>query len=139
MPDGPGIRWDGGIREGFEVGLYYDPLLAKLIVHASTREEAIDRMGRALDELVIAGIETSASFHRSVMDDEDFRRGRLSTLYVEDHPELLETNHDGLRVSAVAAAVLEHQVRQNRGFSRIDGRDGVELSPWRASGWPWTS
>ena len=139
VPDGPGIRWDGGIREGFEVGLYYDPLLGKLIVHASAREEAIDRMGRALDELVIAGIETSASFHRSAMDDEDFRRGRLSTLYVEDHPELLETNHDGLRVSAVAAAVLEHQVRQHRGFSRIDGRDGVGLSLWRASGWPWTS
>ncbi len=139
VPDGPGIRWDGGIREGFEVGLYYDPLLAKLIVHASTREEAIDRMGRALDELVIAGIETSASFHRAVMDEEDFRSGRLSTLYVEEHPELLETNHDGLRVSAVAAAVLEHQARQNRGFSRIEGRDGVGLSPWRASGWPWTT
>ncbi len=139
VPDGPGIRWDGGIREGFEVGLHYDPLLAKLIVHARTREEAIDRMGRALDELVIVGIETSASFHRGVMDEEDFRAGRLSTAYLEEHPELLDAGDEGLRISAVAAAVLEHQARQSAGLSRIGGGDGVGLSPWRASGWPWTS
>jgi acetyl-CoA carboxylase biotin carboxylase subunit len=139
LPDGPGVRWDGGIREGFEVGLYYDPLLAKLIVHAATREQAIDRMGRALDELVIAGIETSASFHRGVMDEEDFRSGRLSTSYLEEHSELLEAGNDGLQVSAVAAAVLEHRARQSPGLSRIGGNGGVGLSPWRASGWPWTS
>ena len=139
LPAGPGVRWDGGIREGFDVGLYYDPLLAKLIVHAGTREEAIDRMGRALDDLVVAGIETSASFHRGVMDEEDFMAGRLSTAYLEEHPELLEPGDDGVRVAAVAAAVLEHQSRQSTGVSRIDGSAGVGLSPWRASGWPWTS
>ncbi len=140
LPDGPGVRWDGGIVEGFEVGLYYDPLLAKLIVHASTREQAIDRMGRALDELVIAGIETSARFHRSVMDEKDFRNGRLSTSYLDEHPEVLEPGDGALRVLAVAAAVLEHQARQSPGTARIDSHDaGVGLSPWRASGWPWTS
>ncbi len=139
LPDGPGVRWDGGIREGFEVGLYYDPLLAKLIVYAGTRKEAIDRMRRALDELVIAGIETSAPFHRGVMDEDDFRAGRLSTAYLDEHPELLEAGHDGLRTCAVAAAVLEHQARQSPRLSRIGDSGGAGLSPWRASGWPWTS
>jgi len=60
VPTGPGVRWDGGIQEGFEVSLHYDPLLAKLIVHAPTRPEAIRRMARALDELVVTGVDTSA-------------------------------------------------------------------------------
>ena len=139
LPSGPGVRWDGGIREGFEVGLYYDSLLAKLIVHAGSREEAIDRMARSLDELVIAGIETSAPFHRRVMDEEDFRSGRLSTAYLEDHPELVEPDPDDAWVAAVVATVLEHRTRRNRGHARIDGRDELGLSSWRASGWPWTT
>ena len=59
--------------------------------------------------------------------------------YLEEHPELLEPGDDGVRVAAVAAAVLEHQTRQRTGPSRIGGSAGVGLSPWRASGWPWTS
>ena len=64
LPQGPGVRWDGGIAEGFEVGLHYDPLLAKLIVHAPDRGAAVARMARALDELVVDGLDTSASWHR---------------------------------------------------------------------------
>ncbi len=62
------MRWDAGVVQGSEVTLHYDPLLAKLIVHAGTREAAIERMARALDELVVAGVETCAPFHRRVMD-----------------------------------------------------------------------
>jgi len=138
IPEGPGVRWDGGIEEGFEVGLYYDPLLAKLIVHADTREHAIDRMVRALDELAVSGIETSASFHREVMEEAEFRGGRLTTAYLDEHPELLEPRDEGLRISALAAAMLEHQTRQSSSFSRIGGNDHVRLSPWRTAGWPWT-
>ena len=59
LPSGPGVRWDGGIELGSEIGLFYDPMLAKLIVHAATREQAIARMQRALRELSVEGIETS--------------------------------------------------------------------------------
>jgi acetyl-CoA carboxylase biotin carboxylase subunit len=59
LPSGPGVRWDGGIQVGFEVSLHYDPLLAKLIVHAPNRESAIARMARALDELVVVGVDTT--------------------------------------------------------------------------------
>lgn len=78
LPQGPGVRWDGGIGEGFEVGLHYDPLLGKFVVHASDRDSAVTRMSRALDELVVAGLDTSASWHRRVMEEPDFRTGRLS-------------------------------------------------------------
>ena len=86
VPGGPGVRWDGGIIPGFLIGLHYDPLLGKLIVHAPTRESAIRRMARALDELVVRGVETCIPFHRRVMDEPDFRAGNLSIRYLEDHP-----------------------------------------------------
>src|SRR5687768_12551819 len=78
LPSGPGVRWDGGIETGSEVGLFYDPMLAKLIVHARTRELAIARMHRALLELTIEGVETSRDFHLRVMEHPDFRSGDIS-------------------------------------------------------------
>ena len=116
LPQGPGVRWDGGITEGFEVGLHYDPLLGKLVVHASDRESAVKRMSRALDELIVTGLETSASWHRRVMDEPDFRAGRLSIRYVDEHPELNESvpGEDVLRAAAVVAALLEDEDRRRR-------------------------
>jgi acetyl-CoA carboxylase biotin carboxylase subunit len=83
LPSGPGVRWDGGIEVGTEVGLYYDPMLAKLIVHAPTREAAIERMHRALLELTIEGVETSRDFHLRMMEDEDFRSGAIEIQWLE--------------------------------------------------------
>src|SRR5689334_22799781 len=68
LPSGPGVRWDGGIETGSEIGLFYDPMLAKLIVHGRTREQAIARMHRALLELTIDGVETSRDFHLRMME-----------------------------------------------------------------------
>jgi acetyl-CoA carboxylase biotin carboxylase subunit len=83
LPSGPGVRWDGGIEVGTEVGLYYDPMLAKLIVYAPTREAAIERMHRALLELTIEGVETSRDFHLRMMEDEDFRTGAIEIQWLE--------------------------------------------------------
>jgi acetyl-CoA carboxylase biotin carboxylase subunit len=83
LPSGPGVRWDGGIEVGTEVGLYYDPMLAKLIVYAPTREAAIERMHRALLELTIEGVETSRDFHLRMMEDEDFRSGAIEIQWLE--------------------------------------------------------
>ena len=142
LPAGPGVRWDGGVAQGSVVGLHYDPLLAKLVVHAPTRAAAIERMARALDELVLTGVQTSASFHRRVMDEPDFRAGRLSIRYVEEHPGLTDgAVGEGLvRAVAVAAALLEHEAR-SRGVQSAVSRDGAggdrRLSSWRMAGWPW--
>ncbi len=141
IPAGPGIRWDGGIMEGFKVGLHYDPLLAKLIVHGPTRDQAICRMKRALDELIVAGVATSAPFHRRVMDEPDFRAGRLSIRYVEDHPHLLANPvEDGVvRTAAVTAALLEDAERRTQRTPRLLGSGRPTFSAWRSSGWPWNT
>jgi acetyl-CoA carboxylase, biotin carboxylase subunit len=114
LPTGPGVRWDGGVEAGSVVGLHYDPMLAKLIVHAPTRALAITRMRRALLELTIDGIETSRGFHLRVMDDPDFQRGDISIQWLEQHlPELTAPRHDAetLRVAAIAAALVAHEER----------------------------
>jgi len=141
VPAGPGIRWDGGVTRGFEVSLHYDPLLAKLIAYGPNRATAIARMARALDELVIDGVDTSAPYLRRVMDEEDFRAGRLSTAYVEEHKELLTdgSSEADLIAAAVAAALLEDAYREGHRVPRIGSNGGSGPSPWRASGWPWAS
>ena len=139
-PTGPGVRWDGGIQEGFEVSLHYDPLLAKLIVFGADRAAAIARMARALDELIITGVSTSAEFHRRVMEEEDFQAGSLTIRYLEEHESLLDATHAEAQLSAaaIAAALLEEEERRRHRLPRIEhGSNGASMSPWRASGWPW--
>ncbi|HEX6134851.1 MAG TPA: acetyl-CoA carboxylase biotin carboxylase subunit [Longimicrobiales bacterium] len=136
MPGGPGVRWDGGIAEGVDVGLYYDPLLGKLIVHAPDRTTAIDRMSRALAELRVVGVETSAPFHRRVMTEPDFRRGDVTIRYLEEHAELLSPDGDEevLRYAAVAAALLEEERRRRRNARRITTQP-ADRRGWRDGGW----
>jgi acetyl-CoA carboxylase biotin carboxylase subunit len=114
IPSGPGIRWDAGIEAGNEVTLFYDPLLAKLIAWGETREIAIQRMRRALGELVIVGLPTSQPFHLRVMDDPDFQKGNLDITYLERVGQrvLAAEPRPGLeRALAVAAAMLEDEQR----------------------------
>ena len=140
VPCGPGVRWDGGIVEHFEVGLHYDPLLGKLIVHAPTRDQAILRMRRALRELQIEGIRTTQPFHLAVLDEADFRAGDISVRYLDRHPELVGTAGGDwqARAAAVAATLLEHRSRVGEGsFSMTpqptdQGTGGI--SQWRRLG-----
>lgn len=117
LPSGPGVRWDGGIEMGSEVGLSYDPMLAKLIVHARTRELAIARMERALKELVIDGVETSREFHLRVMADPEYRRSDVTIQWLEQRlPHLLEQRppEATLRAAAIAAALLAERDKRGR-------------------------
>ncbi|HSK19080.1 MAG TPA: acetyl-CoA carboxylase biotin carboxylase subunit [Longimicrobiales bacterium] len=136
MPGGPGVRWDGGIAEGVEVGLFYDPLLGKLIVHGPDRASAMDRMSRALAELRVVGVETSAPFHRRVMSEPDFRSGDVTIRYLEEHADMLtlSLSDDVIRSAAVAAALLEDASRTRRGTRRMAADDRAR-SGWRAGGW----
>jgi len=138
IPGGPGVRWDGGIQRGHEVTLHYDPLLAKLITFAPDRARAVARMARALDELVVVGVETSAPYLRSVMDEADFKAGDLSIQYVEDHPELLSggLGERELVAAALAGALLEEEYRERHRAPRI-AQDTGGMSVWRATGRPW--
>jgi acetyl-CoA carboxylase, biotin carboxylase subunit len=137
IPSGPGVRWDGGIAEGVDVSLYYDPLLGKLIVHAPTREAALDRMARALAELRVVGVATSAPFHRRVMAEPDFRSGDITIRYLDEHAGLLESRQDEelLRNAAVAAALLEDEARSRRAARRTMPGPATAGSRWRDTGW----
>src|ERR1700694_4039908 len=89
-PAGPGVRVDSGFGPGSEVPPNYDSLIAKLIVHGADRAEAISRAARALREFVVVGPATTISYHRAILDSPDFRAGKLSTRFIDDHPELVE-------------------------------------------------
>jgi acetyl-CoA carboxylase biotin carboxylase subunit len=132
LPSGPGVRWDGGIEAGSTIGLHYDPMLAKLIVWGSTREQAISRMHRALLELVIDGIESSREFHLRMMEDADFRSGAIDIQWLERKlPEILAApaRPAELEAAAIAAALIAQR-------DRTGGRVAAAAAPARAEQ-PW--
>jgi acetyl-CoA carboxylase, biotin carboxylase subunit len=111
QPGGPGIREDCGIYEGWVVPMDYDPMLSKLIAYAPSREMAIARMLRALDEYVIGGISTNLSLFRRILNDEDFRAARIDTGYLDrllagSLQELGVPAHATSTIPAVAAAAF---------------------------------
>ncbi|GAB5556192.1 MAG: acetyl-CoA carboxylase biotin carboxylase subunit [Schleiferiaceae bacterium] len=108
-PMGPGIRVDDGFEEGMEIPIYYDPMISKLSTHGDTREEAIDRMKRAIDEYKVVGIETTLGFGRFVMEHPAFVSGDFTTSFVADYftPEALDRfDEDGAKVAAIMANVI---------------------------------
>ncbi len=137
LPAGPSVRWDSGVQEGSEVSLYYDPMLAKLIVHAPDRASAIARMTRALRELNIVGVETSVPLHLRVLREPDFRKGEIDIRYLEKHAELLSEGPGErlAQVAAVAAALLEEEDRQRRAVRRIGETENTRSKSWRSRGW----
>lgn len=82
-PGGAGIRVDSGVYGGWRVPSEYDSMLAKIISHGQNRNQAIARMRRALDEMIITGIRTNVELHRRILDHPDFRAGRLSTRFLD--------------------------------------------------------
>ena len=84
-PGGPGIRIDSHCYPGYKVPPNYDSLLAKLIVWAPTREEAIQRAKRALNEFIIDGIKTTIPFHLKVLDHPEFIKGNVTTKFIEEY------------------------------------------------------
>jgi acetyl-CoA carboxylase biotin carboxylase subunit len=84
-PEGPWVRIENYIYEGYHVPMHYDPLVAKVITWGETRPDALARMLRALEEYVVEGIETTIPFHVWVMRDDNFRRGRYDTSYIDEH------------------------------------------------------
>ena len=90
VPAGPGIRDDSGVSEGDEVSIYYDPMISKLAAWGHTREEAIDRLRRALDEYAVGGIKTTLQFFRDVIRDDEFIQARLDTGFISRFNERRE-------------------------------------------------
>ena len=136
LPSGPGVRWDGGIEAGSEVGLHYDPMLAKLIVWAPNRDLAIERMHRALLELTIEGVETSRDFHLRLMEDEEFRRGDIEIQWLERRLPTLTAAvppAETARAAAIAAALLADRDRKRGVTAQVVG--SVPEGRWESGEW----
>ncbi len=83
IPGGMGVRVDTAIYNNYKILPYYDSLIAKLIVHADNRQDAILRMMRALDEFIIEGINTTIPLHKKILRDQDFQKGKFSTNFLD--------------------------------------------------------
>ncbi len=131
MPSGPGVRVDTAIEAGDRVPAEYDNLIAKLMVHAGTREAALDRLLRALDEVEIGGIQTTVPFDRFVAREPDFRAGRVSTGYVDDHWDGAAHRAEAARVAQLAAGLAA--LAGDAGAAGSPGRSfqATNASPWR--------
>src|SRR5436305_14486146 len=102
-PAGPGVRVDAGVAQGSEIGVKFDPMLAKLICFAEDRGQCIDRLDRALRDYVILGTKTNVSWLRPVVTHPAFREGLVSTRFLEEHP-MRQTMPDALPAIAAALA-----------------------------------
>jgi acetyl-CoA carboxylase, biotin carboxylase subunit len=130
VPAGPGIRWDSGVEAGDEITLHYDSMLAKLIVWAPDRPQAIARMTQALNQLVISGVATNQAFHRRLMMDAQFRQGEIDIQFLERRTDLMQSHPspEWIEDLAVAAALAENEARQSR---------RAVVGPEAASGGEW--
>jgi acetyl/propionyl-CoA carboxylase alpha subunit len=120
MPSGPGVRVDTAIEAGTRVPTEYDNLIAKIMVHATDREAAIARLRRALDEVEVAGIQTTLPFHRFVARDATFAAASLSTGWVDEHWDGPAAFRRAARSAQLAAALAAMDGREGKGESRPD-------------------
>ncbi len=106
-PEGPGIRLDSGVYEGWSVPLEYDPLLAKLIAYGQDRQQAMARLERALQELFLGGVKTNTTLFRRMLADENFRMGQVDTGFLERlGTAAAESGASGADVAAIGAVVF---------------------------------
>jgi len=112
-PHGEGLRLDSGVVQGDVVNAYYDPLLAKFIVHGADRTQAIARMRGGLERFAVAGVTTNLAYHRAVMADADFQQGRHLTDFVDAHKMDVSLSQEVAQTLAQGAAYL-YQQRQQR-------------------------
>jgi pyruvate carboxylase subunit A len=110
-PGGPGVRTDTAIYTGYTIPPYYDSMCLKLIVWALTWEEAMDRGLRALDDMRVQGVRTTAPYYQEILRNPEFRSGQFNTSFVESHPELtqysIKRNPSHLAI-AIATAIAAH-------------------------------
>ncbi len=137
VPSGPGIRDDGGVSAGADVSIHYDPMISKLAAWGRSRNEAIDRLRRALDEYAVGGIKTTLPFFRQIVRDQEFKQGRLDTGFIsrfQARQAITEGQPDTLaRDLALVVAALDYVRRQDLAPG---AQRAAESSAWRTTGRP---
>ncbi len=132
IPQGPGIRVDDCMEEGMEIPIYYDNMIAKLIVWADTRENAIEKMKRAISEYRIAGVANTLGFGNWVMDNEHFRKGNFDTKFIDNYfkPEYLIPSSDDHLEKALAIAASYLFENQNSNSAIAENTNSEQTSEW---------
>jgi acetyl-CoA carboxylase biotin carboxylase subunit len=138
-PSGPGVRDDSGVYEGWEVPLFYDPMISKLAAWGASREEATDRMRRALGEYHVGGIRTTIPFFLSVLADEEFHRGETDTGYIARFLERQKAkagsdDQNDLEIAAAIAAALNFTEQARAQHNTNSTNQSATVSKWKAAG-----
>lgn len=130
IPSGPGVRVDDAFEEGMEIPIFYDPMISKLIVHAPTRDKAIELMVRAIEEYHISGVETTLSFCSFAIQHEAFRKGKFDTNFVKHHfnPDFLNgKDADNMEIAALVAAQVLQSEKETKKVTQIN----TKVSNWK--------
>jgi acetyl-CoA carboxylase, biotin carboxylase subunit len=130
-PMGFGVRCDGYVYEGYEIPIYYDPMISKLITWGKTRSEAIDRMKRSLEEYYIMGIKTSIDFLKRIMEVQEFREGKYDTHFVGNHEaELFRPCREAPVLEDLAMIVALMEYLEVTGYKK-NGDAPLTTSNWK--------
>ncbi len=135
-PEGPGVRVDSGVFADSEISRYYDPMIAKLVTWAETRQEAIDRMKRALLEFQIQGVKTTIPFCLPVLEHPEFVNGSFTTKFVEKYwEEIKKSLHKDTEIAEIIAAAVAYSHENQTTISSGKSKENnflPPLSPWKA-------
>ena len=135
-PNGIGVRIDSYVYEGYEIPVYYDPMIGKLIVWATNREYAIERMRRVLHEYKLTGVKNNISYLRAIMDTPDFVEGHYDTGFITKNGEhlqqcIMRTSERAENIAMIAANMdYQKNLEENRG----DATDNRPISKWKEFG-----
>jgi acetyl-CoA carboxylase biotin carboxylase subunit len=132
-PQGPGIRVDDGFEEGMEIPIYYDPMIAKLIAHGENRQDAIDRMIRAINDYRITGIQTTLDFCRFALQHDAFVSGNFDTKFVELYfsPEKLEPVFSAEEKELLAALAVEFFHKEENRVNPTHAVKAIPATNWK--------
>jgi acetyl/propionyl-CoA carboxylase alpha subunit len=135
-PGGPGVRVDSALYAGYTIPIFYDSLVAKLAVWGISRDEAILRMKNALDEYVIEGVETTIPFHKKILNNEHFRKGRIHTDFIRERIGSLtmEKEFEGEEVAALSAVLAAYLSNRREGLAVVPQRRAEGVSAWKMAG-----
>ncbi|RLA76014.1 MAG: acetyl-CoA carboxylase biotin carboxylase subunit, partial [Deltaproteobacteria bacterium] len=136
LPHGVNVRHDTALEEGTEVTPYYDPMVAKVIVHAENRDEAINKMVWALENYVAVGVTTNIDFLKDVLQHPEFRAGNITTHFISDYFSNWGTGEEKLPDEVLIAAAVADYLRplEERGESLTGIVEEDPHSPWKKGG-----
>ena len=134
VPEGVNIRHDTGFREGAEITPFYDPMLAKLIVHAESREDAIRKMGWSLSNYITLGVTTNVPFLRAIVEHEAFRSGDIDTHFIDTHFKDWSISSK-LPMEVLIAAAIDDFIRTGVPSQiQVESKANDAHSPWKSAG-----